>query len=647
MRRCISKRRWPGDDGVTYDRDAAVEYARQFWNHVCSDGFICLDTSAVARCTGKPTGDPFVAAVKGTRFEVKAGSPPTESVVAPFGDVQLGAGCLDDATHFVSCCIGTPPRPSGAAGLAVTGTTTFAVASGGGLKLPSSPKFPKAPYGVTDATQLAGVLEAAPGVRPLAKKSSDRHLPAAVRNGDVIVYSRNGRYTHAAIFANLPHIATHSVSRSPESTVVSSDWDYVADLDPAFRWSIYHFLTPPKQFAVDIGPFPAKVALEFDAGASLTLQNAVTIAAQAATVVAKAGGAKSADTLAAAVVNLTGAPAKPARAGFFGDETFFVGSVAKVYPLYASIELRSRVRHIVDKAIGDGMDTSKPHWERPIIQGVEDAWKVPVAKGFGGLTKFPEQFPKLTTILDFGDFAPGEHVRFRSGPATADEVDDVGEFGRPTARMAFEQWLDLMVRWSNDNAADLVIRALGYPYINGVLREVGVQSPTTFRTGPCFISGSYGGHDWVPGTDLGQLGLRGTKHYKSTTNFVGNSTQVAQLLTVVATHRAFGSDPAGQKDCDEMLQRMMKGPGINGTTSFIRDALEDIHPGMPPISSKIGIGDPPAGLPKPKGIHDCAVVERTADHGRKLRYVLVVLGGYDIEPDPYFTLVQALDATIT
>jgi len=613
-----------------------VEYARVFWDKACSDNYVCLDKTAVARCTGKP-GVPFVPVASGTRFDVKAGSPPTEEVLSPFGKLGLGAGCLDDATHFVSCCIGTPPKPA----------FPLSTAIGGGFKVPTAATYPKAPYGVTDATALAALLERDPDVRTLVKKSSDRHLPPLVRNGDVIVYWRGGRYTHAAIFAKVPNIATHSVSRSPEGHLVSAAWDFVLDLDPSFAWSIYHLPVPLKKFAVSIGPFPAKLDVEFDTAGSAVLQLAVGVKGTNTLATAKAAGARSADTLAGSLIDLTGAPAKPAHASFFDGETFYVGSLGKLFAMFAAYELRNRVRRIVEKAIDGGLDSTKSNWERPVIAAIGQAWKTPVAKGFAGLdTSFPGQFPELATIFEYGNFAPGAHVRFRQGGATPDEVNAIGEFKRPTPNMAFDEWIDLMIRFSNNFAAGRVITALRYPYINGVLREAGFQSPTRPKTGPLFISGSYDNHDWTS-TDLGQLGARGTKHYKSTTNFVGNALEVARLLTTVATRKAFGGDAQGQAECDDMMTHLKHGPGIVGNVSFIRNALEISHHGMPALSGKIGISDPPlTGPSKPQGLHDCAIVERTAPDGTKLRYVMVVLGGYNGEANRFGALIRALDDCI-
>jgi hypothetical protein len=42
-------------------------------------------------------------------------------------------------------------------------------------------------------------------------------------------------------------------------------------------------------------------------------------------------------------------------------------------------------------------------------------------------------------------------------------------------------------------------------------------------------------------------------------------------------------------------------------------------------------------------------VERAADHGKKVKYVLVVLGSYNqgLDPDPFDDLIRDLDALIT
>ena len=459
-------------------------------------------------------------------------------------------------------------------------------------------------------------------------------------------------------------ISPHSVSRFPGNFLIPSAWDFVADLDPAFRWSTYHLPTTLTKFAVAVGPFPDKLALEFDPAMSTTLQSRVRLTGQLTQAIGKTVPAKCADTLAAGMVDLTCNPAKPAYGGFQDDQTFYVGSLAKLYPLFAAFELRSRVRRIVDKALAAGVDPTKPGWERPVTQAIEEAWKAGVsAKRFGHLdTSFPRRFPKLSTIFDFRDDGSGVRVRFKKGGATRDEVDDVDDIQErhsvrcPTERMAFQEWLDLMIRWSNNCAADRVITALGYPYINAVLREAGFQSEADLRKGPLFISGSYMGNDWERLKDLGQLGPLGTKHYKGTTNFVGNPLQVARLLTFVATHRAFGGCLAGQQDCDEMMGMMLQGTGIKGVGSFIGEDLEALYPGTPPVSSKIGIGDPPGTVPdKPMGAHDAAIVQRITDHGKTIRYALVILGGYssDVPPNapdpeaiPLFNLIRGLDLWI-
>jgi hypothetical protein len=610
-----------------YDPDAAVEYARVFWDKACSDGFICLDKTTATRCTGKPKADPFVAVALGTKFEVKAGSHATEEVATRLG--KLGSDCLDDSTHFVSCCIGRPPMPK-------SGPTSRS----GGLILKSSRTFPKAPYGITDPATLVDALEKLGP--PLVKKSSERKLPASVGKGDVIVYFRDGRPKLAAIFVTGTNIATHSVSRSPEGSVVSSAWDYLAD-DAAFTWSIYQLPVPVEKFAAKFGPFSDKPVLDFDASDTLDKQVKTTGENTASALRAMVPPAWSADTLAASVINLTGVPVKPLRGGYLENETYYVGSLAKLFALYAAIELRNRVRRIVDAAVTARLET-KPGsgWERPIIDAIKKEWAAPVAAACP--SGFPAQFPNLSAIFDFDRSDPTDRAPFRVG-ATPGERDLVGEFKRPTPKMTFDDWLDLAIRYSNNFAADRVITALGFAYINGALQQAGFQSSANPTTGPLFISGGYV-HDWKPGVDAGRLTIRGKKHYKETTNFVGSPFEVARMLAAVRLHRAFGGDPPGKDDCDEMLTRMRHGPGISGNPSFIQKAL-----GLPnAISDKIGIGEPP---PPPhsdkehKGAHDGAVVERTAGHGKKVEYVLVVVGGYQGEPVPFLKFIKDLDALIT
>jgi hypothetical protein len=218
--------------------------------------------------------------------------------------------------------------------------------------------------------------------------------------------------------------------------------------------------------------------------------------------------------------------------------------------------------------------------------------------------------------------------------------------------MKFHEWLDLSIRYSNNFAADKVITALGFPYINGVLRQAGFQSPrdpatgrrADPRNGPLFIAGSYDNHDWKPGPDLGNLTKRGEKHYKGNTNFMGSAYDVARLLASVAMNTAFKGDNQKQA-CQEFLDLMRKGPDIDGNESFIAKGLQAKYEPRLTLSSKIGICDPAPG--KPQGSCDCALVKRTFSVG-ETSYVLAVLGGYKSKPEPlvFNNLTEDLDLCV-
>lgn len=329
--------------------------------------------------------------------------------------------------------------------------------------------------------------------------------------------------------------------------------------------------------------------------------------------------------LGAAVVDITD-PAHPVFAGRFEDDTFYVGSLDKIAPMYAAFELRVRVQRAVNEARTAGLDVTKPRWERPLLTAIQRRWEPSVNAAVAGM---PASFPALGTIFDFeGGATAGHEVRFKRRPGAGD-LGAVGEFGSPDA-LSFDEWLTLMVRWSNNTAADRVIRALGYSFINGALQHAGLFTPApTDRAGMhgngIWVSGSYGGHRWKPGVDPMVLSARGAAHYKATTNFTANARAVAWMLTLAATGRLFGTDLLAKRASDDMVRLMIKDE-VCGNRSYFADALHLSGIATTFVSSKLGIGDPPrpGGA---NGYHDCAIVTRTSAGGHPIRYVGVGLGG--------------------
>ena len=256
-----------------YNRNAAVRYARKYWESVPSDGMICLGGDTTADLGGNYT---WIKGANGARYyhpeysatelaavqalEPELGEPlpdnlagRTEIVVVP----STATPCdnegrpgplksrlipfrpLDDCTHFVSCCIGDERHERG-----------------GGVAVARDFPSPDAPYGKVAAQGLLksllskGQATALGSPNPNADvppPTRDRSVIRQLRRGDLIFYMfRNSTdYHHSAILLTdgtdpEPQIACHSYSRGlradmPDDHTAewSPGWTF-ADADPGY-----------------------------------------------------------------------------------------------------------------------------------------------------------------------------------------------------------------------------------------------------------------------------------------------------------------------------------------------------------------------------------------------------------------------------
>jgi hypothetical protein len=97
---------------MPYNRTAALDYARYYWNRVCHDGKIGSNWEGSIRAAKRDQGihATFGHAAPGTIINDQSAA-----ISLPPSQVE------DDCTHFVSCCIGYsgPNAPIG--GVPVTG----------------------------------------------------------------------------------------------------------------------------------------------------------------------------------------------------------------------------------------------------------------------------------------------------------------------------------------------------------------------------------------------------------------------------------------------------------------------------------------------------------------------------------------------
>jgi hypothetical protein len=181
---------------VTYDRTCALDYARTYWNRVASDGHIAGEFEKKA----------YVQVPADTVFVHDGGTDAPEHAALPDG-TTLPWSALDDCTHFMSCCVGSPP-----------GDTTA-----GGLPVPSD--FPAGPYGILGAGRFVQMLVHHGWVEVIHVDDKDNPGLDRIAAGDIIAYYRLSKndYAHLVLYAGDGNIVCHTYCRAdaPECT-----WDH-------------------------------------------------------------------------------------------------------------------------------------------------------------------------------------------------------------------------------------------------------------------------------------------------------------------------------------------------------------------------------------------------------------------------------------
>ncbi len=137
----------------SYDRQAAYNYAYEYWDEVCSDGYFW----------NTPTG--YISLSPGTNIVGWTGY---------------------DCAHFVSCCIGSEPNDWG-----------------GGLPVPE--EYPSGPWGISSSTRLYNWLID-------SGNAVEVYSLAQLEKGDVISYdlNENGRPDHTVLYLGNGKIAAHT-----------------------------------------------------------------------------------------------------------------------------------------------------------------------------------------------------------------------------------------------------------------------------------------------------------------------------------------------------------------------------------------------------------------------------------------------------
>jgi Putative peptidoglycan binding domain len=174
-----------------YNRSLALDYAKTFFNRICSDGKHAMKTGYPAKING---------------VRLKPGM--------PHADIGPLVG-EEDCTHFMSCCIGRPPV------ISIDGTPM----KGGQLPLTVATHMKKAgAYGQDFVENLVTQLKlrkfatvVLPEFMPITFSLTRKAIVENLKPGDLIAYAgkeKTSSYGHLAMMVSSTGIACHSSSRN-------------------------------------------------------------------------------------------------------------------------------------------------------------------------------------------------------------------------------------------------------------------------------------------------------------------------------------------------------------------------------------------------------------------------------------------------
>ncbi len=191
---------------ATYNRTAALAYARDRWSRVSSDNYIGIKSSPG-----------YVAVPVATTFVRTTTSDPRTEVARRPGLSDIPLSELEDCAHFISCCIGQPP-------------------GGGAGGLPIGRDFPSAIYGRISARRLYhdlkdnGLISVIGGERISLSDAAARLANSELAAGDLIFYYfNNSEPGHAALYmaGAEKRITCHTYCRCDQSSDYNQSWNSV------------------------------------------------------------------------------------------------------------------------------------------------------------------------------------------------------------------------------------------------------------------------------------------------------------------------------------------------------------------------------------------------------------------------------------
>ena len=321
-----------------------------------------------------------------------------------------------------------------------------------------------------------------------------------------------------------------------------------------------------------------------------------------------------------ALVDMTD-PAAAVYAGVNDEKTVFAASQGKAAALFAAFELRERVRDALTT-----VPTTAPLGA--VLRNIQTAWQPQLDSLKPRNSAAFRSFPRLNEIFDIRVVAGKWSVEFKSRGSIASLGSDAqaigAGFSRIEKRFGFHELLELMARFSNDEAAARCIAALGYEYINAALVSAGLYEDGTggmwlgapYPHGLAAVSGD-------PSRDRLWMQEPTNQNSNISRRFqVGSPKSFATMFTLLARAKLVtpSSTTAAADEPNARILALLDPK----TADFIRDALTDAGRGVTSARSKIG-------LIVHKYACEASLIERTkVVHGMRVRYVVVIMN--DVAP---------------
>lgn len=313
-----------------------------------------------------------------------------------------------------------------------------------------------------------------------------------------------------------------------------------------------------------------------------------------------------------ALVDLTSPPDGLPYGGYNDERNLFIASTAKLIPMCAAFQLLRAVYDALSGVVRGAGETGPEIVNQASSQLRTLTWSA-------YWNRFPKDQPNLAQILAVSPDSNGTgwQVWFKQTGQSWPPVKNPVEAPLSDVRgLGFWERLQLMVGASNDCAAMLCIKDIGFQFVNGLMEKAGffdAQKNLGLWLGaaysiPCNNTSSKWARVPGPGTFPNDTGFE-----------IGSARALAKLLTLIDQGKL-----VGKMASTLMLGLMSKqsGPG-SSTRSFFLEGLQQPPQPRPPLSglsvfSKLGMA--------PSANSDAAIIERDLRPGTTIRYAAVGLG---------------------